>query len=36
MSAAARATNDESGGAQWAMINGQFSMGERHATRNTF
>jgi len=26
---------DENGGAQWSMINGQFSMGERHATRNT-
>jgi len=30
-----RPTNDENGGAQWSMINGQFSMGERHATRNT-
>jgi len=31
----ARATKDENGGAQWSMINGQFSMGERHATRIT-
>jgi len=30
-----RATKDEKGGAQWSMINGQFSMGERHATRIT-
>jgi len=35
ISAAALATKDEKRVAQRSMINGQFSMGERYATRNT-